>query len=241
MTKLDESSLAGLIQSDVAIRVIEPHILSLFPNDDAGNSYDDKFGTMYDLVACNPIYNRLIWGYSTAKFPEVVEKVLKATSDGFVLDIGCGALAFTAKMYSRYQERPVILVDQSLKLLRLAKARLIRLNGSVPGNMIFVHADAMQLPFAPKSFSTIVVLNLLHVLPDIGSLLPGVKKILNDDGKCLVTTLVKGNRLADRYMKVWEDQGELVIRTIEDLKIQFVKAGFSTHYELNGNMAFIYC
>ncbi|MBU0674493.1 MAG: class I SAM-dependent methyltransferase [Proteobacteria bacterium] len=167
MTKLDEGSLTGLLQRDVTIRVVEPHILSVFSNDETGNSYDDKFGTMYDLVACNPIYNRLIWGYSTAKFPLVVEKVLQARSDGFVLDIGCGALAFTAGIYSRYRERPVILVDQSLKLLRLAKARLIKLNGAVPENMIFVHADAMQLSFVPKSFSTIIVLNLLHVLPDI--------------------------------------------------------------------------
>ena len=108
----------------------------------------NKFGTFYDLVACNPLYNRLIWGYATSKFASLADRALQSANDGVVLDIGCGSLAFTARTCSRYSDRPVVLVDQSLKLLRIAKSRLTRLNGQVPDNLIFLHADALQMPFA---------------------------------------------------------------------------------------------
>jgi len=150
-------------------------------------------------------------------------------------------LAFTAKTYSLYPDRPVVLLDQSLKLLRIAKSRLTKLNGKVPDNLIFLHADALQLPFAPKTFDTIISLNLLHVLDDINNLLNGLKNVLTKDGKILFTTLIKGNRLADKYLKVWEDAGEVVSRKIEELETIFAGLGMPIEFDINGNMAFIHC
>ncbi|MBA4368811.1 MAG: hypothetical protein C0403_14385 [Desulfobacterium sp.] len=83
-----------------------------------------------------------------------------------MLDLGCGSLAFTAKTYIQYSERPAILVDQSLKMLRIAKSRLIKINGTVPNNIVFLHADALRLPFYEKSFNTIIAENL-HCIASI--------------------------------------------------------------------------
>ena len=58
-------------------------------------------------------------------------KALSSSSAGNVLDLGCGSLAFTAKVYSQYTERPVVLVDQSLKMLRMAKSRIMKLLMSI--------------------------------------------------------------------------------------------------------------
>lgn len=239
MSTIDENSLSVLLADSVSLRQVEPRIYSVLANNKVGNTYDNKFGTFYDLVACNPIYNRLIWGYSTSKFPSLVHRAIKSFPYGSVLDIGCGSLAFTAKTYSLYSDRPVVLVDQSLKLLRIAKSRLTKLNGKVPDNLIFLHADALDLPFAPKTFNTIISLNLLHVLDDIDNLLNSLKTVLAEDGEILFTTLVKGDRLADKYLKVWEDAGEVISRNIDDLKIIFEKMGMSFTYDLKGNMAFI--
>jgi len=63
MSAIDENSLSKLLTNDVSLRHVEPHIYSVLANNKVGNTYDNKFGTFYDLVACNPIYNRLIWGY----------------------------------------------------------------------------------------------------------------------------------------------------------------------------------
>ena len=104
---------------------------------EVNNPYDTQFGYIYDWVACNPIYNRLIWGYSIQIFAVIAREALRSSTKGNVLDLGCGSLAFTAKTHMQYSERPIVLVDQSLKMLSIAKSRLIKLNGKVPDHMVF--------------------------------------------------------------------------------------------------------
>ena len=57
----------------------------------------------------------------------------------------------------------------------------------------------------------------------------------------LFTTLIKGNRQADNYLKVWENAGEVVSRPIEEQETVFIESGMPINYEINGNMAFISC
>jgi len=132
------------------------------------------------------------------------------------------------------------LIDQSLKMLRIAKSRLIKLNGNVPDNMVFLHADALQLPFQQKSFNTIISQNLLHCLDDTKKLLIGLKNLLSGDGRMYFTTLVKGNRFADGYLKALADGGKLVSRNIDQHRDVFEELGMSITYDIDGNMAFIY-
>jgi ubiquinone/menaquinone biosynthesis C-methylase UbiE len=240
MTPIGERDLSVLLSKNVYLRLIEPHIYSVFPDIEASNSYDSPFGSIYDRVACNALYNRLIWGYSIAKFSSLAHDALTSSKNGNVLDLGCGSLAFTAKTYIQYSDRPVVLIDQSLKMLRIAKSRLIKLNGNVPDNIVFIHADALQLPFQQKSFNTIISQNLLHCLDDTKKLLIELKNILSEDGRMYFTTLVKGNRLADRYLKALADGGKLVSRNIDQHRDVFEELGMSIKYDIDGNMAFIY-
>lgn len=240
MTPIDERDLSALLSKNVDLKLIEPHIYSVFSDIEVSNSYDSPFGSIYDWVACNPLYNRFIWGYSIAKFSSLAHDALTSSKNGNVLDIGCGSLAFTAKTYIQYSDRPVVLIDQSLKMLRIAKSRLIKLNGNVPDNMVFLHADALQLPFQQKSFNTIISQNLLHCLDDTKKLLIELKNILSEDGRMYFTTLVKGNRLADRYLKALADGGKLVSRNIDQHRDVCEELGMSIKYDIDGNMAFIY-
>lgn len=240
MTTIGESALSSVLANDSIIRLIEPHIYSAFSDIDAANAYDTEFGTIYDWIACNPVYNRLIWGYSTKNFASLAQAALTSSKAGNVLDLGCGSLAFAAKTYIQYSDRPCILIDQSLKMLRLAKSRLIKFNGNVPDNMVFLHADALHLPFQQKSFKTIISLNLLHCIDDTKKLLIGLKKLVSEDGKMYFTTLINSDRLADRYIAALARGGKLVSRNIEDLQTVFKQVGMGVKYDINGNMAFIY-
>jgi SAM-dependent methyltransferase len=237
---IGESELSALLLKNTGLRLIEPHIYSVFSAIEITNAYDTEFGNIYDKVACNPIYNRLMWGYSIDNFAFLAQGALTSSTTGNVLDLGCGSLAFTAKTYIQYSDRPVFLIDQSLKMLKLAKSRLMKLNGKVPDNMVFLHADALQLPFQQQSFKTIISLNLLHCLDDTKKLFIGLKNVLSDDGKMFFTTLVKSNRLADRYLKALAAGGKLVSRSIEDHLAIINQLGLSIKYEVKGNMAFIY-
>jgi ubiquinone/menaquinone biosynthesis C-methylase UbiE len=197
------------------------------------------FGAIYDIVACNSFYNRLIWGYRTSEFASVCQNALESFREGWVLDAGCGSLAFTAKTYSNYSEHPVILLDQSVRMLRRAKARLVRLNGMVPANLVFLHGDALRLPFKPKSFGTVIALNLLHVIKDVGKVLLEMRKVLADGGTMTLTTLIENNRLADKYLQILASSGKLVPRNINQLVSSFGDLGMPVKYHIKGNMAFI--
>jgi ubiquinone/menaquinone biosynthesis C-methylase UbiE len=240
MGEIDENTLSTILLEDITLRPVEPNIYSVLPDDVSGSEYDTQFGFIYDLVACNPIYNRLIWGYSIKIFSQMANEALQSSAEGNMLDLGCGSLAFTAKTYSQYSERSVILVDQSMKMLRMAKARLIKHNGKVPDNLVFLHANALKLPFIENAFTTILSENLLHCLSDTSSLLMQLKKIISKKGKMYFTTLVKNNRLADKYLKALADSGKLVSRTVEDHKELFEQLGLHAKYETKGNILSIF-
>lgn len=239
MVEINENELSTMLLENFTLRALEPNIYSVLPDDESGNEYDSEFGFIYDLVACNPIYNRLIWGYSIKIFSQIASEALHSSHHGYVLDIGCGSLAFTAKIYSQYSERTVVLVDQSLKMLRMAKSRLVKLNDKVPDNLVFLHADALQLPFQTNIFSTILSENLLHCLNDTSIMLKQLKTFMSKNGKMYFTTLVKSNRLADKYLEALADSGKLISRTVENHKKIFEQVGLSAKYETTGNILVI--
>lgn len=241
MGTINENDLSALLLENTTLRLVESNIYSVLPNNESGNEYDTQFGFIYDLVACNPIYNRLIWGYSVKIFPQIANDALRSTPEGNVLDLGCGSLAFTAKAYSQYTERPVVLADQSLKMLRMAKSRLIKQNGKVPDNLVFLHSDALHLPFQENAFTTIISENLLHCLDDTIILLKQLKNIMSKNGKIYFTTLVKNNRLADKYLQALADSGKLISRTAADHKEIFKQVGLAAKFEATGNILSIQC
>jgi len=241
MTKIDEGSLQELVQKDVNLRLIEPHIYTVFQHDEAANFFD-RMALFYDVVICNPLYNRLMWGYSTKDYASLVHDALTSSTEGWVLDAGCGSLAFAAGTYLKYSERPVVLLDYSLNLLRIAKSRLIKLNGGVPDNMVFLQADALRLPFKPESFNTIISLNLLHVLKDLKSALLGLRAVLAENDAMVFTTLVKNNRKADRNLaRLLNKTSGVDARDIGQLQEAFEELGMPITYDIKGNMAYIHC
>ena len=209
---IDEKRLSEVISKNVCIRFVEPHIYSVFPNEENMNSYDKMFGDFYDFVACSRFYNRLVWGYWTGDYYSLCRSALASSTDGWVLDAGCGSLAFTARAYANDTRRSVVLLDQSLRLLRIAKSRLIKLNGHVPENMVFVHGDA---------------------------LLQEMRNGLSDGGAIFLTTLIENNRFADRYLRMWGKAGEVVPRNADQLFAVFNALDMPVKYRIKGNMAFI--
>ena len=118
---------------------------------------------------------------------------------------------------------------------------MIKLNGVVPDNMVFIHGDALQLPFKPESFNTIISLNLLHVLNDLNIAIQCLRNVLASKGEMSFTTLVKNNRLADKYFEKFEKAGEVVARNIGEILAVFDALGMPIKYNIVGNLAFINC
>lgn len=233
-----EERLREIVPDGSAPRLVEPGIYSLSPADASANEYDRLFGAFYDLVACNRVYNRIVWGYSIGLYHALCLEAL-GSSSGWMLDAGCGSLAFTARAYLASGDRPVVLLDQSLRLLRMARERLARAGGRVPDNMVFVHGDALRLPFRAGSFESVLSLNLLHVLDDPTRALREMRNALTGGGKTWCTTLVRSGRSGDWYLDRLAASKYLVRRNVEQVAAFFDAAGLEHREAITGNLAVI--
>ena len=232
--------LSEIISEDVSLNLVEPDIYSVYSIGDSPGSYDSiGASTIYDVVACNRFYNWLMWGYSIKDYATLCEDSLASSSEGWVLDLACGSLAFTAEVYANCSNRPIVFLDQSLKLLRKGKSLLEGLKGNISENMFFLHADALDLPFNENVFNTIISLNLLHCLDDVKAALRELKRVLTINGALALTTLVQSNRWSNRYLNILAGSGALISRSIDDLLSAFDDIGMQVTHEIDGNLAFI--
>lgn len=236
----DSHILSEIISEDVSLNLVEPHIYSVYSIGDSPGSYDSiGASTIYDVVACNRFYNWLMWGYSVKDYATLCENSLASSSEGWVLDLACGSLAFTAEIYTNFSNRPIVFLDQSLKLLRKGKSRLEKLKGNISENMFFLHADALDLPFKENVFHTIISLNLLHCLNDVKTVLSEIKRVLTVDGNSVLTTLIQSSRWSNRYLNMLAGSGALISRSSDDLLSAFDKMEMQVTHEIKGNLAFI--
>jgi len=232
--------LSEIISEDVSLNLIEPDIYSVYSIGDPSGSYDSTgASTIYDVVACNRFYNWLMWGYSIKDYVTLCEDFPASSPEGWVLDLACGSLAFTAEIYANCSNRPVVFLDQSLKLLRKGKSRLEKLKGSIAENTFFLHADALQLPFKANIFQTVIALNLLHCLSDVQTVLKEIKRVLIDGGNSAITTLVQSKRWSTRYLNMLARAGALISRSPDKLLSAFNDLGMQVTLEIKGNLAFI--
>ena len=232
--------LLKIISKDVSLNLVEPDIYSVYSIGDSPGSYDSiGASTIYDVVACNRFYNWLMWGYSIKDYAVLCEDTLASSSEGWVLDLACGSLAFTTEMYASCPNRPIIFLDQSLKLLRKGKSRLEKLKGNISENMFFLHADALKLPFKANIFNTVISLNLLHCIDDVKTPLKEIKRVLTDSGNLAMTTLVQSGRWSNRYLNMLAGSGALISRSYDELLSAFNDMEMQITHKIKGNLAFI--
>ena len=234
--------IGEILAEGVSLHPLEPGLFSVYPDaEDRSFSYDKGFGTLYDRVACNRLYNRLVWGYSIDEYPRMCREALGAAPGEWMLDAGCGALAFTATVYAAEASQSVIFLDRSLALLKKAKRRLAKKAGRVPDDVVFLHADALHLPLAPGTVGTVFCLNLLHVVEDLQGALTGLFGAAKPGARLFFTTLVPSGRLADRYLKIWAEAGALFERTATELQAAFDRLDAAVDCRRVGNLALFRC
>jgi ubiquinone/menaquinone biosynthesis C-methylase UbiE len=236
---IEKERLLTLISNDVELYCVEPNIYSIYPDSTLINSYDQNVA-FYDRVIGNRMYNRLMWGYWSSEFIDFTRTALTATTDGWVLDAGCGSLIFSAGAYVSYSECPVVMLDQSIKMLRAAKSRLVKKRGDLPFNIVFIQGDILKLPFKPKSFRTIISMNVLHVIDDAKAMVDELRKVLMDGGAIFLTSLVLGRSLGDRYLRLLHRSGGVALpRTQDQISAVVSEMGIPISHSIKGNMMFI--
>ena len=221
------------------IRRVDDDIYSALPDAPHQHLYDRR-AAAYDAVVSTWLYNRLMWGTSPVDYIEFAREAVASHPAGRMLDAGCGSLLFTAQVYLA-SDRQVVAFDQSLRMLRRARARLIDLAGSVPERILLLQADLTDLVFRRGRFQTILCMNVLHQFAGAGELLPKLRDLLADGGQLFVTSLVSSGRyIGDRWLSTLYKTGEFVRPRsgVELNKLLGDSLGEGVSYRIKGNMAF---
>jgi ubiquinone/menaquinone biosynthesis C-methylase UbiE len=231
--------LNSLFKDDISLRKIESSVYSVIPEAQSEHHYDSK-ANIYDAIIGNSFYNRLFWGNPPDNYRAFCRTAVNSDNNGAILDVGCGSLVFTHKVYAAFTARPLILLDRSLSMLLKGKQRLLSSLGKIPDNIVFVHADALSLPFKSGALKTVISFGLLHIFEKPEVLLTELMRIRSEDGSLFATSLVANNRLGEWYLTSLKRAGE--IGNVQSDNQLY--GHLSSHYpqlQLNsiGNMAYI--
>ena len=233
------SRLSEILLADRTSRA-EDGIHTVLPPGIAGHRYDGR-ARVYDLLIASRLYNRVVWGSRPDDYRRFARRAVGAAAEGWHLDAGCGTLLLTADAYLAHPERPIVVLDQSRDMLTRARDRVCaRTGGTLPGHIVFLQGDLLDLPFRPGSFQTILCMGMLHLFDDAGRVATDLKRCLGPDGALYLTSLVKNGRLGDRYLDFLCEKGEVARPRSRDALHTSLTASLEHPFafETRGNMAY---
>ena len=236
---MKHSELTEVLAKGCMVRLVEDDIYSVLPDVPHKHLYDRR-AAAYDSVVSTWLYNRVMWGTSPFDYVAFAREAIVSHPAGRMLDAGCGSLLFTAQVYLS-SERQILAFDQSLQMLKRARARLIELAGFVPEHILLLQADLSNLVFRPGSFNTILCMNVLHQFGDAAELIPKLRGLLANTGRLFLTSLVSNGRyIGDRWLAALYKSGEFVRPRsgVELNKLLDDSLGEEVTYRMKGNMAF---
>jgi SAM-dependent methyltransferase len=221
------------------LRHLDERLFSVLPEGTAGHAYDGR-ARAYDRMIGSRLYNRVAWGSSPAHYRRFARRAVESAPGGWFLDAGCGTLLLTADAYLAAPSRPIVVLDQSLGMLKRARERVLGGGKRLPPHVVFLQADLLDLPFRPGAFRTVMSMGMLHLFADVAPLAANLESLLLPDGALFLTSLVENGRLGDRYLRFLHRRGEVATpRTAAELKT-LLRAAIRRPVTctLTGNMAY---
>ncbi len=121
-----------------------------------------------------------------AEVETAIRRILGNAPLGRVLDIGTG----TGRMIELFADKAsrFVALDNSVEMLRLARAKLAGMPGSdaVQTHTEIVLGDFNRLPFADRSFDTILFHQVLHYAQSPESAIAEAARVLAPDGRLVI-------------------------------------------------------
>jgi ubiquinone/menaquinone biosynthesis C-methylase UbiE len=230
--------LDAYLKPDIPIRQIEHSLFSVFEPDDEGARYD-SIAVIYDRFISSPLYLRLAWGGSRSKQIAFIREAFNSQKEGCLLDLAAGSCIDSVYAYAE-TDRPIIVVDRSLHMLRRGMERMVSEAGAIPENVWFLQADALSLPIIDQKISTVLCHGAFHLFPSTDVIMGEWRRVLCDTGTTFVSSLVLARWVGDRYLNLLYRSGEVSKpMTSSDLQ-RTLSTGMTTECEVTtaGNFAY---
>lgn len=234
-----KSLLNQLLRKEYTPRRIAPGFFSVLPPDGTGADYDTR-AAAYDRVVGSALYNRLLWGVSIDRYDSLIADAL-GSSEGPLLDAGCGSAVFTADAYLE-AERPLLLVDRSRGMLRAARNRLMDgTGGSLPPQIVLLQADLTRPLLRPECVDTVLSMGMLHLFEDVVGHVDNLFSMLRPGGRLFATTLVAERTIGRAYLHLLHGTGEVATPRSFDTLRSTLSEEFDEELKCDryGSMAFL--
>jgi len=203
--------LQPLLSDGRRIQEVDRGIFSALRANAPLGRYDARgLAPLYDNLIGSRLYNRLVWKADRREYGRFERHAIDS-AEGWMLDAGCGSLVFTADVISRGSQRPIVLLDYSIEMLRRARRRLEKCAGCVPENLILLQGDLFDLPFRPTTFTTVSAPFVIHLFQDVAPLIESLEHVLAPGAGLFVTSLISrpGSRFSNWYLQRLHKAGEV--------------------------------
>src|SRR3954470_1258045 len=112
----DARSLLEQLASSHTLREIDDDIVDLTTA--PPRAHYDLTAPAYDVLVGSSLWHRTLWRTTPGAFRAFAESIFAARPSGPHVELGCGSLLFTSHLYGEDRGRPVVLIDQSVQMLR---------------------------------------------------------------------------------------------------------------------------
>lgn len=130
----------------------------------------------------------LISGISFDREYELAVQAAKLEGHETLLDLGCGSGIYSRPLAQRLSCGTVVGLDLSVPMLNYASSRA-RAEGLK--NLLFIHGNALALPFPDSEFDAVICCATIHLfpIPDLLRTLKGVSRVLKPGGRFMTSSL----------------------------------------------------
>ncbi len=232
--------LAEVLAPGCEARAVDDDIWSVLPADTPSQPYDGR-ARLYDQLIGNRVYNRIAWGTAPQDYTAFAQEAAD-WGDGPLLDAGCGTLVSTAAVHAQSQ-RPTILLDLSIDMLRVARDRLKSLTVQ-PRTVVFLQADLRQLPFRDHVFGALLCPGMLHLFDNVEPITAELARVADGGARLFASSLVADRWVGRQYLALLHRAGEVARpRTAAELlmRLRGAASGLAAPAAVRktGNMLFV--